>query len=235
MTLEVTDNDFEKEVLERSENQPVVVDLWAPWCGPCKSLGPILEKVIEETKGAVQLVKVNIDDNPGVAGAFRVQSIPAVFAIHKKDVVSSFVGAQGEDAVRDFVQKLLAKEEPTELEKLIENGDEESLRKALAIEADNAIAVTSLAQFLVERNGDGDKEEAVNILERIPETPETRRVLAIARLEDVGDIESELSELIGKVKIDEKARGRFIDLLELLGPDDPKTSEWRQRLTSALF
>ena len=235
MTLEVTDNDFEKEVLERSENQPVVVDLWAPWCGPCKSLGPILEKVIEETKGAVQLVKVNIDDNPGVAGAFRVQSIPAVFAIHKKDVVSSFVGAQGEDAVRDFVQKLLAKEEPTELEKLIENGDEESLRKALAIEADNAIAVTSLAQFLVERNGDGDKEEAVNILERIPETPETRRVLAIARLEDVGDIESELSELIGKVKIDEKARGRFIDLLELLGPDDPRTSEWRQRLTSALF
>ena len=235
MTLEVTDNDFEKEVLERSENQPVVVDLWAPWCGPCKSLGPILEKVIEETKGAVQLVKVNIDDNPGVAGAFRVQSIPAVFAIHKKDVVSSFVGAQGEDAVRDFVQKLLAKEEPTELEKLIENGDEESLRKALAIEADNAIAVTSLAQFLVERNGDGDKEEAVNILERIPETPETRRVLAIARLEDVGDIESELSELIGKVKIDEKARGRFIDLLELLGPEDPKTSEWRQRLTSALF
>ena len=235
MTLEVTDNDFEKEVLERSENQPVVVDLWAPWCGPCKSLGPILEKVIEETKGAVQLVKVNIDDNPGVAGAFRVQSIPAVFAIHKKDVVSSFVGAQGEDAVRDFVQKLLAKEEPTELDKLIENGDEESLRKALAIEADNAIAVTSLAQFLVERNGDGDKEEAVNILERIPETPETRRVLAIARLEDVGDIESELSELIGKVKIDEKARGRFIDLLELLGPDDPKTSEWRQRLTSALF
>ena len=235
MTLEVTDNDFEKEVLERSENQPVVVDLWAPWCGPCKSLGPILEKVIEETKGAVQLVKVNIDDNPGVAGAFRVQSIPAVFAIHKKDVVSSFVGAQGEDAVRDFVQKLLAKEEPTELEKLIENGDEESLRKALEIEADNAIAVTFLAQFLVERNGDGDKEEAVNILERIPETPETRRVLAIARLEDVGDIESELSELIGKVKIDEKARGRFIDLLELLGPEDPKTSEWRQRLTSALF
>ena len=83
MTLEVTDNDFEKEVLERSENQPVIVDLWAPWCDPCKSLGPILERVIEETNGAVQLVKVNIDDNPGIAQAFRVQSIPAVFAIHK--------------------------------------------------------------------------------------------------------------------------------------------------------
>ena len=235
MTLEVTDSDFEKEVLERSENTPVVVDLWAPWCGPCKSLGPILERVIEETNGKVVLVKVNIDENPGVAGAFKVQSIPAVFAIYNKDVVSSFVGAQGEEAVRDFVQKLLPSEEMTELEKLINNGDELSLRKALEIEVDNPVAVTSLAQLLVTRNEDGDKEEAIKLLEKIPETPETRRVSAIARLENVGDIESELTDLIEKVKTDEDSRDRFIDLLELLGPEDPRTSEWRQRLTSALF
>jgi len=235
MTLEVTDIDFEKEVLERSENTPVVVDLWAPWCGPCKSLGPILERVIEETEGKVILVKVNIDENPGVAGAFKVQSIPAVFAIHNKDVVSSFVGAQGEEAVRDFVQKLLPSEEMTELEKLINDGDELSLRKALEIEADNSTAVTNLAQLLVTRNEEGDKDEAIKLLEKIPETPETRRVLAIARLEDVGDIDSELTELIEKVKTDEDARDRFIDLLELLGPEDPRTTEWRQRLTSALF
>ena len=235
MTLEVTDIDFEKEVLERSENTPVVVDLWAPWCGPCKSLGPILERVIEETEGKIILVKVNIDENPGVAGAFKVQSIPAVFAIHNKDVVSSFVGAQGEEAVRDFVQKLLPSEEMTELEKLINDGDELSLRKALEIEADNPTAVTSLAQLLVTRNEEGDKDEAIKLLEKTPETPETRRVLAIARLENVGDIDSELTELIKKVKTDEDARDRFIDLLELLGPEDPRTSEWRQRLTSALF
>ena len=235
MTLEVTDIDFEKEVLERSENTPVVVDLWAPWCGPCKSLGPILERVIEETEGKVILVKVNIDENPGVAGAFKVQSIPAVFAIHNKDVVSSFVGAQGEEAVRDFVQKLLPSEEMTELEKLINDGDELSLRKALEIETDNPEAVTSLAQLLVTRNEEGDKDEAIKLLEKIPETPETRRVLAIARLEDVGDIDSELTELIEKVKTDEDARDRFIDLLELLGPEDPRTTEWRLRLTSALF
>ena len=235
MTLEVTDIDFEKEVLERSENTPVVVDLWAPWCGPCKSLGPILERVIEETEGKVILAKVNIDENPGVAGAFKVQSIPAVFAIHNKDVVSSFVGAQGEEAVRDFVQKLLPSEEMTELEKLINDGDELSLRKALEIETDNPAAVTSLAQLLVTRNEEGDKDEAIKLLEKIPETPETRRVLAIARLEDVGDIDSELTELIEKVKTDEDARDRFIDLLELLGPEDPRTTEWRQRLTSALF
>ena len=235
MTLEVTDNDFEKEVLERSENTPVVVDLWAPWCGPCKSLGPILEKVIDDTNGKVVLVKINIDENPGVAGAFKVQSIPAVFAIHKKDVVSSFVGAQGEEAVRDFVNKLLPSEEMTELETLINNGDELSLRKALEIEADNPVVVTNLAQLLVTKNEEDSKEEAIKLLEKIPETPETRRVLAIARLDNVGDIDSELTELIGKVKTDETARDRFIDLLELLGPEDPRTGEWRQRLTSALF
>ena len=224
MTLEVTDIDFEKEVLERSENTPVVVDLWAPWCGPCKSLGPILERVIEETEGKVILVKVNIDENPGVAGAFKVQSIPAVFAIHNKDVVSSFVGAQGEEAVRDFVQKLLPSEEMTELEKLINDGDELSLRKALEIEADNPAAVTSLAQLLVTRNEEGDKDEAIKLLEKISETPETRRVLAIARLENVEDIDSELTELIDRVKTDEDAIDRFIDLLELLRPEDPRTS-----------
>ena len=235
MTLEVTDSNFEKEVLERSENTPVVVDLWAPWCGPCKSLGPILERVIEDTNEKVVLAKVNIDENPGVAGAFKVQSIPAVFAIQNKDVVSSFIGAQGEEAVREFVQQLLPSEEMTEVEKLLSDGDETSLRKALEIEADNPIAITSLAQILVTRNETGDKEEAVKLLEKIPETPETRRVLAMARLEDVGDVDAELSELIEKVKVDEGSRDRFIDLLELLGPDDPRTSEWRQRLTSALF
>ncbi len=235
MTLEVTDSNFEKEVLERSENTPIIVDLWAPWCGPCKSLGPILEKVIEDTNEKVVLAKVNIDENPGVAGAFKVQSIPAVFAIQNKDVVSSFIGAQGEEAVREFVQQLLPSEEMTEVEKLLSDGDETSLRKALEIEADNPIAITSLAQLLVTRNETGDKEEAVKLLEKIPETPETRRVLAMARLEDVGDVDAELSELIEKVKVDEGSRDRFIDLLELLGPDDPRTSEWRQRLTSALF
>ena len=133
------------------------------------------------------------------------------------------------------MQQLLPSEEMTEVEKLLSDGDETSLRKALEIEADNPIAITSLAQLLVTRNETGDKEEAVKLLEKIPETPETRRVLAMARLEDVGDVDAELSELIEKVKVDEGSRDRFIDLLELLGPDDPRTSEWRQRLTSALF
>jgi len=103
--MDVVDATFEAEVMTRSEQVPVVVDLWAPWCGPCKSLGPILERVVAGTEGRVVLAKVDIDQNPGVAQAFGVQSIPAVFAIHHREVAGSFVGAQGEDAVNEFVTK----------------------------------------------------------------------------------------------------------------------------------
>ena len=78
MTIDVTDDSFQTDVLDRSTTVPVVVDLWAPWCGPCRTLGPILEKVVDATEGKVELVKVNVDENPQVSGAFRVQGIPAV-------------------------------------------------------------------------------------------------------------------------------------------------------------
>ena len=79
--VDVTDATFEEEVLRRSSEVPVVVDLWAPWCGPCQTLGPIIEKVVDATEGAVALVKVNVDENPAISASFQVQSIPAVFAM----------------------------------------------------------------------------------------------------------------------------------------------------------
>src|SRR2546429_8165611 len=104
--MDVTDELFETEVLERSVTTPVVVDLWASWCGPCKTLGPILEKVVGETEGKVALAKVDVDANPNISTAFRVQSIPAVFAIKDKKVVDSFIGAVPEAQVRAFVDRL---------------------------------------------------------------------------------------------------------------------------------
>ena len=233
--MDVTDATFQVEVIDRSRQVPVVVDLWAEWCEPCKSLGPILEKVVGETDGRVVLAKVDIDKNPGAAQAFQVQSIPAVFGMVDGQVAASFVGAQGEDAVRAFVEGLLPAGEVSEVERLVALGDEASLISALQLDNDNVAAVTALALLLVERAGDGDREAALNLLERIPESPETRRLAAMARIEPVEDIEASLADLLGTVKEDDDSRRRFVDLLELLGPDDPRTADWRRRLTSALF
>ena len=233
--MDVVDATFEAEVMARSEQVPVVVDLWAPWCGPCKSLGPILERVIAGSEGRVVLAKANIDENPGVAQAFGVQSIPAVFAIHHREVVGSFVGAQGEDAVNEFVTKLVPDDEVDELEQLVAAGDEESLRAALESGPDHPAAVCALAVLLVERGGDGDRAEAIALLDRVPETPETRRIAAMSRVDAVGDVEVELAGLLEQVRDDDEARQRYLDLLEVMGPDDPRTVRWRQRLTSVLF
>ncbi|HUS62454.1 MAG TPA: thioredoxin, partial [Acidimicrobiales bacterium] len=235
LAVDVTDATFETEVLERSKSVVVVVDLWAPWCGPCKTLGPILEKVIAEADGAVELAKVDVDANPQVASAFRVQSIPAVYAMKDGKVVDGFVGAQPEAAVREFVGRLGEVKEPTEVERLVELGDEDALRQALELEPDNTEAVIGLAEHLVV---DGKTDEALQLLTRIPESPETRRVAALARLgvpESVDDVDSRLAGLLPRVKHDEDARQEFVDLLELLGPDDPRTSDWRKKLTAQLF
>lgn len=239
MTIDVTDATFQTDVLDRSQATPVVVDLWAPWCGPCKQLGPILEQVVADTDGKVVLTKVNVDENPQVSAAFRVQGIPAVYALADGKVVDGFVGAQGETAVREFVGRLLPSEAEQQLDKLVAAGDEESLRQALERQPDHAGAIVALAELLAGRRGDGDLDEALALLDRIPETAETRRVAALARTggddASTDDITSELEALLDQVKADEEARQRYVDLLEVLGPDDPRTADFRKRLTARLF
>ena len=104
--IDVTDATFEQEVMLRSQSTPVVVDLWAPWCGPCKTLGPILEELVGATDGRVVLAKVNVDENPAIAGAFQVQSIPAVYAVSEAKVVDGFMGAVGRAEVEAFIDRL---------------------------------------------------------------------------------------------------------------------------------
>lgn len=232
---DVTDATFATEVIERSHTVAVVVDLWAPWCGPCKTLGPILEQAVAATNGAVELAKVNVDDNPQTAQAFQVQSIPAVYAMKDGKVVDGFIGAQGEAAVAEFVQRLLPTELETELEALVAVGDEASLRQALELDADHEGAVVALADLLV---ADGRGEEALELLERIPETAEVRRVAALARTgggDGNGDLEARLEDLLGQVKADPDARQEFVDLLEIMGADDPRTSIYRRRLTAQIY
>src|SRR5436309_4063863 len=155
---DVTDATFMQEVIDRSNEVPVVVDLWAEWCGPCRTLGPILERVVAETGGAVELAKVDVDHNPGISGAFAVQSIPAVYAISGGKVVDSFIGALPEPAVREFVARLIPSESEADI--LVAKGDEGSLRQALELQHDHPGAVIALAELLA---GRGEGQQALDL------------------------------------------------------------------------
>jgi putative thioredoxin len=213
-----------------------VVDLWAPWCGPCRTLGPILEEVIDNTEGAVELAKVNVDENPRISAAFQVQSIPAVLALKDRKVIDGFIGAIPRAEVEDFVGRLAPA--ASEADTLVAAGDEASLRRALELEPDHPGAVVGLAKLLL---AGGEPGEALKLLARIPETPESRQLAAEARLaEQQVEVPADgvgvlLDSLLERVKSDETARQEFLDLLETLGPDDPRTSEYRKALAARLF
>ncbi len=237
--MDVTDETFQAEVLTRSSTVPVVVDLWAPWCGPCTTLGPMLEKAVAATGGAVELAKVNVDENPRVAQAFAVQSIPAVFAVRDGQVVDNFIGALPEAQVQAFVQGLAPP--PSEADQLVAAGDEASVRRALDLEPDHPGAIEALARMLIAR---GEPAEALAVLARIPETEVTRALAADARLLEAGvdvsdtgreEIAAKLAALLDQVRDDDAARQEFVDLLEALGPSDPRTSEYRRALAARLF
>jgi len=233
--IDVTDATFQVEVLDRSNDVPVVVDLWAEWCGPCKTLGPMIEKVVDETNGKVVLVKVNVDENPALNQAFQVQSIPAVFALKDGAVVDSFIGAVPEPTIKQFVDSLVPTVEQAAVAALISAGDEASLRLALSTDPTNEDAIVKLAEILV---ADGKSEEALTLLSRVPESERTRHVAAKARVGDTpvdDDYDEQLMALLDQVKDDDEARQKFVDILELMGPNDPRTSDYRRQLTARLY
>ncbi len=236
--LDATDATFKTDVLDRSMDVPVVVDLWAPWCGPCRTLGPIIERVIDATGGKVALVKVNGDENPGITQAFQQvvgqQGIPLVIAFQEGRPVDAFLGAIPESEVQSFVDRLLPTQEESQVAALLAAGDELSLRQVLDLEPGNEDAIVALGEILVER---GDGEEALALLERIPESERTRKVAAAARLGTVPDDDHDatLEALLPRVKADDEARQEFVDILELMGPDDPRTAGYRRKLTAQLF
>ena len=169
--IDVGDADFERAVLARSEEIPVVVDFWAPWCGPCRVLGPLLERLAAEHAGAFVLARVDVDQAPAVAQAFRIQSIPAVKGFRDGVVVAEFVGAQPETVVRELLRGML----PSQADRLAREGAalaaggeaaeaEAKFRAALALEGRHARALLGLARVLADR---GQVADAIALLERV--------------------------------------------------------------------
>ena len=251
--MDVSESTFQTAVLDRSHTVPVVVDFWAEWCGPCRQLGPVIERAVDARAGKVELAKVDVDANPGLARAFGVQSIPAVKAFRDGTVAAEFIGAQPPAAVEQFLDSLL----PSEADALVERGDEESLRRANELEPTRADAAVPLARILNDR---GDTDEALAILARVPGSFAADGLAARVGLEsaarkgaqspvpdlseafaalDAGDEERGLDLLLEALSSADGARDDvrrvIVGILDELGVDHPLARSTRRRLASALY
>jgi putative thioredoxin len=248
MATDVTTKTFEQEVLDASKTVPVIVDFWAPWCGPCRSLTPIIEKVVGEFKGRVKLVKVNSDDNPELSQAFRVQSIPNVIAFKDGRAVSQFVGAQPESQIRAFIEKLL----PSQMEAALKNAEDllaagnldDAERQLAVIKSDPSIAarIEAVRQGIAyARAGDQGPAEAElrAKLEANPADHETRLALAgvYAGQRRYQEAMDELLEILKRAKNwrEGEARKQLISLFTLASSQPALVAEYRRKLASAMF
>jgi putative thioredoxin len=190
---DITTAEFPQAVLQRSHQVPVVVDFWAEWCGPCKVLTPLLERLAEEAAGEFELVKVDVDANPELSTQFGIQGIPTVIAFRDGAVEGRFSGAIPESSLRTWLQEIV----PSELDRMVDEardaaiaGDparaEELFRSVLDRRADHPEAATGLASMLIAR---GDTDEALIVLGKLPPGSEVDRLQAAARLNASRDID----------------------------------------------
>jgi putative thioredoxin len=244
--IDVTEQDFEREVIERSRTTPVVVDFWAEWCGPCRALSPILEKETAAREGQVVLAKLDTDTNPSISRAFGIQGIPAVKAFKDGRVVSEFVGLQPPANVARFFDALV----PSEADGLVTAGDEASLRRALELEPGRADAAVPLAGLLHRR---GERDEALAILDNVAGSFAADALASRIRLEqtdavdldealraiDDGDPERAIDLLIAALPsadgFKDDVRRVVVGILDELGVEHPLARDARRRLAAALY
>ena len=244
--IDVDQADFQTEVLDRSATVPVVVDFWAEWCGPCKQLGPVLEKAAEARDGKVVLAKIDTDANPDISQQFGIQGIPAVKAFIEGEVVAEFVGAQGPIQVDAFFDALV----PSESQQLLEAGDEESLRKAVEVDPKNIDAAFALAQLLYMN---GDSEGALELVRNAPDNYRADGLAARIELEQAGnedvasafatlnegELEEGIDQLVTALAADgsdrERIRRVIVAILDELGAEHPLARDTRRRMAAALY
>ena len=248
MAIDVNEADFEREVIQASHQQPVVVDFWAEWCGPCKQLAPILEAAVARRQGAVKLVKVDTDKNQQLAMAFRIQGIPAVKAFRDGQLVNEFTGVLPPPQIEQFLDSLV----PSAAEEAVAAGDEGSLRALLAEDDQNVDAAVALSHILLAR---GDAADAIAVLTPVKHHAHADGLLACAEVLLDPALAPEISGALERLAGDpEGALQAMIDLLPgatdarkdlvrrvMVGifaqrpVDDPIVITYRKRLASALY
>jgi putative thioredoxin len=243
--IDVSEATFTREVLDRSQEVPVVVDFWAEWCAPCRQLGPVLEKLATEANGSWILAKVDVDANPGLAQAFGVQGIPAVRAFKDGREAAEFTGALPEPAVREWLGQLgpspadIAYEEGAKLEAAGQLDDAaERYRHALAEAPAHHAAATALNRVeLAQRAAGLDRGD----LERKAEAGDIQATLDLADLDaQSGDFTPAYDRLIAALKRTagddkERIRQRLVALLDVPPADDPRVTTARRAMANALF